>query len=233
MPLDPAPPEPVDRPARAVADPSRLRAVAVLLAAALLTALVWWWTGRPEDRSEVVSRIPADPVVPAAVSPSAATAPASVSAFPSAAPELVVDVRGAVRHPGVRRLPSGSRVLDAIEAAGGLRDGGHYGAVNLARPLVDGEQVVVGPVSGLGGQVPSVGSTAAGVSPGTPGAVLDLNTATQEQLEGLTGVGPVLAGEIVAWRTEHGRFTSVDDLLDVSGIGEKTLEGLRDQVRAG
>jgi competence protein ComEA len=142
---------------------------------------------------------------------------------------VVVDVAGRVRKSGLVRLPSGSRIADAIQAAGGALPGVDLSSINLARVLADGEQVVVGgpPVAG-GAAVPATGIGGAGASGGagsgvpTAASPLDLNTATLEQLQTLPGVGPVLAQRILDWRTGHGRFGSVDDLRNVSGIGERT-----------
>ena len=134
---------------------------------------------------------------------------------------IVVDVAGKVRRPGIATLPLGSRVVDALEAAGGARPGVRLGTLNLARVLTDGEQVVVG--------VPAPPGVAASAAD-APGAVLDgatpmvnLNSATQAQLEELPGVGPVTAQSILAFRSENGAFTAVDELLEVSGIGDATL----------
>jgi competence protein ComEA len=144
----------------------------------------------------------------------------------SAARQVVVDVAGRVRRPGVLRLPQGSRVVDAIRRAGGARHGVDLSALNLARVLTDGEQVVVGAAGSdaAGATTPSGdGSTAAG-------PLVDLNTATEEQLETLPGVGPVTAQKILAWRQAHGAFTNVDELLEVDGIGDKTLADLTPYV---
>lgn len=144
------------------------------------------------------------------------------SPSPTTQPEVVVHVAGQVRRPGVVRLPAGSRVADAVRAAGGLRHDGRLGATNLARVVVDGERI-------------EVGEDRAATTPGAPGAVaagpLDLNSATAEQLDGLPGVGPVTAAKILAWRAAHDRFTSVDELAEVPGIGPKTLAELRPHVR--
>lgn len=167
----------------------------------------------------------ARPAVPAGVRP-----PGPTPAVESAG--VVVHVVGRVRRPGVRRLPGGSRVADAIGAAGGAAPGAATGRLNLARRLVDGEQVVVpgpgDPVAPVAAGDPGGGSGAGGA--GGPAAVVDLNAATQAQLDALPGVGPVLAGRILAWRTEHGRFTRVDELGEVAGIGPKALERLRPLV---
>jgi competence protein ComEA len=170
---------------------------AVAVAALLLTgAVVWRARPRPVDLAP-------PPVV---------TAPSAAAAA------LVVDVAGDVRRPGLVRLPAGSRVADAIAAAGGLRPGATTEGLNLARRLTDGEQVLVG-------AAPS-GAPAAAASPG----LVNLNTATAEDLDALPGVGPVLAERIVAWRDAHGPFASVDQLREVSGIGERKFADLRDRV---
>jgi competence protein ComEA len=153
----------------------------------------------------------------------------AVTSLPTPAPDLVVHVTGAVRRPGLVELPAGSRVDAALSAAGGATHKADLASVNLARRLVDGEQIVVlrkgrstAPPGGASG--PPADASA---SPGQP---VDLNTATLEQLDGLPGVGPVLAQRIIDWRTEHNRFSSVDELTEVSGIGERTLADLRPLV---
>ncbi|WAA64677.1 ComEA family DNA-binding protein [Microbacterium oxydans] len=136
--------------------------------------------------------------------------------------ELYVHVLGAVARPGLYVLELDARLVDALAAAGGTTDDADLAAVNLARVLEDGEQVMV----------PTVGA-----APGTPGAAppgdgrIDLNTADQAALETLPRIGPALAERIISWREENGRFRAVDDLLAVPGIGEKLLAGLRDGVR--
>ncbi|BDZ46617.1 ComEA family DNA-binding protein [Naasia aerilata] len=150
---------------------------------------------------------------PATVVPVLApTAPAAQDAV------VLVHVLGAVRRPGLYPLPAGSRVVDALAAAGGLAEGADAAGVNLARRVADGEQL----------RVPVAGEVAAPTS-GEPERV-DLNTATEEQLATLPRIGPSLAARIVEWREEHGSFSSADDLLQVSGLGQKTVDGLRDLV---
>lgn len=148
------------------------------------------------------------------------------AAGPTGAPvdgqQVVVSVAGRVRRPGLVRLPAGARVDDAIRAAGGATGG--LGLLNLARRLVDGEQVLVGVASG---GAPGAGGTS---GPGGGGSLLDLNAATAEQLDGLPGIGPVLAQRIVDWRTEHGRFAGVEQLREVPGIGESKFRQLRAKV---
>lgn len=137
---------------------------------------------------------------------------------------VVVDIVGQVRHPGVYTLSAGERVGDAVRAAGGVVTPSDVSVVNLARVLVDGEQI----------RVPKPGEavTAAPLAggPAASGGVVNLNTADTGTLDGLPGVGPVLAQRIVDWRAAHGRFSSVDELGEVSGIGEKLLGQLRSKV---
>ncbi len=158
------------------------------------------------------------------------------SGIPSSTPApLVVHVVGRVSHPGVIRLPPGSRVADAIAAAGGLATGAQTGRLNLAEPLADGSQVVVGPHAGEESTVRGPGSSGGGgvgaPADGQSSAQLDLNAATAEQFEALPGIGPVTARSIVDWRTQHQRFTSVDELQEVDGIGPKTFQKLAPMVR--
>jgi len=147
-------------------------------------------------------------------------------------PTIVVHVIGAVHHPGLVTLPEGSRVADAIDAAGGTTAKARLGELNLAQVLADGQQIVVGHddvVSEVRGPGVVAGTgTAATVGTSAP---IDLNTATVEQLEQLPGVGPVTAAAIIAWRTQHGRFTNVAELQEVDGIGPKTYARLAPLVR--
>jgi competence protein ComEA len=153
---------------------------------------------------------------------------------------LLVHVVGQVRHPGVVRLSSGSRVLDAVTAAGGAMPSADLNHLNLARVLVDGEQIVV-PKPGeivlgaSGTQGGGAGSTAGGsagsTAGGSAGGLVDLNTADASALDSLPGVGPVLSQRILDWRTAHGRFSSVDELGEVSGIGVKLLAQIGPRVK--
>ncbi|WP_336640177.1 ComEA family DNA-binding protein [Microbacterium sp. USHLN272] len=144
--------------------------------------------------------------------------------------ELYVHVLGAVEKPGLYVLAIDARIVDALAAAGGTTEEADLAAINLARIVTDGEQVVV-PV--VGATVPEPGSgTAPGSGSTAPGDDrIDLNSADQAALETLPRIGPALAERIISWRDENGRFQTVDDLLAVPGIGEKLLEGLRDGVR--
>ncbi|TAK69057.1 MAG: ComEA family DNA-binding protein [Actinomycetota bacterium] len=185
----------------------------------------WWWQGRPRE----VTRAPAAVV-------SGQPVAEKVTASPSpAVREVVVHVVGEVVRPGLVRLPAGSRVADAVGAAGGLRPGGHLGGANLARVLVDGEQLVIG-AGALPGRTTTdpdtvPGRTTTGPGTGAANAPLDLNAATTAQLEELPGIGPVLAGRIVAWREEHGAFTAVTELQEVSGVGDKVFAAIERLVR--
>jgi competence protein ComEA len=149
--------------------------------------------------------------------------PAPGASVSVAAPPLLVDVAGWVRRPGVYEFGAGARVIDAIEAAGGARPGAELRALNLAAPLVDGTQILV-PKEGEPAVPGAVPSTAAA------GGLVNVNTATAAELETLPGIGEVTAQAIIDHRTEHGPFTSVDQLLDVTGIGDVTLENIRDLV---
>jgi competence protein ComEA len=135
-------------------------------------------------------------------------------------PGAYVHVAGAVRRPGLYRVPAGARVAVAVRRAGGPARGAQLAAVNLAARLQDGQQVVV----------PGTGAAAAGgtaAAGGGEGAKVSLGSASAEQIEELDGIGPTLAEKIVAYRTEHGGFRSLDQLRQVDGIGEKRLEALK------
>lgn len=203
--------------------------------AAVAMALLAWSVVRSSDpgdlapaRADVDGDARGAPLT-ALATPAAGTVPTPSGTSPGGtstpAGEVVVDVAGKVRRPGIVRLPTGSRVVDALEAAGGPRRGVDLTGLNLARILVDGEQVVVGQ--------PAPPGPAAGATPGaTPvgGTLVNLNTATQAELESLPGVGPVTATSILDWRAEHGAFSSVDELLEVSGIGDATLAEIAPHV---
>lgn len=180
--------------------------VLVTIAVAAGVLLTWWLLSeRPRTST------------PEPVSLSADT---SASASPSG--ELVIDVVGKVKRPGIVTLPAGSRVHEAVAEAGGVRGKADTSTLNMARVLTDGEQIIVGDAPAAGG--PSAGG------PPAAGARISLGTATLEQLDTLPGIGPVTAQAILDHQSEHGPFTSVDDLLDVKGIGEKTLSDIRDRV---
>lgn len=197
--------------------PARILVGGVAAIGALLVGL---WLTRPPAAPPEVS-------LPFASTTSSLTDSAST---PTTAGHLLVHVAGAVRLPGVHELPAGSRVIDAIEVAGGLAADADGSRLNLAAPIADGERVYVLRVGEAAPPpVASIGpGSAAGASPTGP---IDLNAADEAALDSLPGVGPATAAAIVAHRAQIGRFTSVDQLLDVRGIGAAKLEAIRDLVR--
>lgn len=210
-------------------------ALTVVLVAAAVLAGQHFWTGRVQSvrAPEVVRAAP----LGAARAAGGTAGPRGVVA--GAGAPIVVDVSGKVREPGVHRLPAGSRVADALQAAGGVRPGTKTEGLNRARFLVDGEQVVVGgavppPGAVVGGAVGSAGVGTGGSVGGAvaaPAAPVPLNTATVEQLDTLPGVGPVLAQHIIDYRTQHGGYRSVDELREVNGIGDRRFADLRNLVQ--
>jgi competence protein ComEA len=213
-------------------DPGRRAALAVgaaVVVAALATG-IWLLTQRPRAVAVPTSSPAPSTAAPLLGSGSASAVPRA-SASPSVAAELVVDVAGKVRHPGLYRLPTGSRVDDAVHAAGGALPGTNLVSLNLAAKVADGQQIVVGVPGGAGGGVPGQPAGSPGAAAGgSPGGAVNLNAATIEQLESLPGVGPVLAQHILDWRTAHGGFTSIGQLQDVSGIGPAKFAAIKDLV---
>jgi competence protein ComEA len=199
-----------------VVEPARLRfgpwnraswrGLIALLIVVCLIAGWWWWSGRPTAVIEA----------PMVIAEGAAVA----GIDPVLSETVVVHVVGAVRKPGLVELPTGSRVADAVDAAGGVRNDKALASVNLARTLVDGEQVILDPQ----GAASSGGSGAAG-------GLLSINQASASEFEALPGIGPVLAQRIVDWRTTNGSFRSIDDLGEVSGIGDSIMKQIRSLVR--
>jgi competence protein ComEA len=191
--------------------------------AVLVAGLVAWWLLRP------------GPEPPELSLPMARPAPTATSPPPTTAPDLAVHVTGHVATPGVYRLGPAALVQDALAAAGGPTAAADLERLNLAAPLADGMQIwvpgvdedppsVVGPAGPPAGAVPASGAEEA-----TP-AVVDLNAATAADLESLPGVGPATASAILAHRDQHGPFSSVDDLIEVRGIGPAKLEAIRPLV---
>ncbi|MEW2046022.1 ComEA family DNA-binding protein [Streptomyces sp. NPDC005476] len=213
-------------------------ALTVLLVVAAGFAVQHFWVGRVQPvRAPQVVRAAA-PYDAGAMNPAvgSGTSAGQQRAGGTAGAEIVVDVSGKVRKPGIHRLPAGSRVIDALGAAGGVRPGTDTDGLNRARFLVDGEQVVVGgPAPQAGAAGTGTGSQAAGPhgpgAGGGPPVPVSLNTATVDQLDTLPGVGPVLAQHIVDHRAQHGGFRSVDELREVDGIGERRFADLRNLVR--
>ena len=188
-----------------------LAGLAVVLLAVLGGAGLWYSRSLPRPIDVAVTPS-ATPVVDPSV-----VASASLAAMP-----LIVDVAGWVQEPGVYEFAAGDRVIDAVERAGGARDGADLSLLNLAAALTDGQQILV-PKEGQAVAVP-------GTVPGGATGQVNINTADPVALETLNGVGEVLAAAIVTYRDENGPFTSVDQLEEVPGIGPATLEELRDQV---
>lgn len=208
-------------------------ALSALLVLVLGFAVQHFWAGRtqPVRAPEVVrAAVPGGEGAEAADSPTSAPAAAAARSGGPAAPEIVVDVGGKVRQPGIHRLPAGSRVEDALRAAGGVRPGTKTDALNRARFLVDGEHLLVG-APAPPGAAPAGGDPGAAAAAGSPSAPVSLSTATLDQLDGLPGVGPVLAQHIIDYRTRNGGFRSVDELREVNGIGDRRFADLRDRVR--
>lgn len=195
--------------------PAHLAVVAVLVALGL--AVTTWWVVRAEPGQPAV---PAEPPGAPADGLISMAPPTGASGSPAGAGgPITVDVAGKVRRPGIAVLDSGSRVVDAIEAAGGVRPGVDTSSLNLARLLIDGEQVVVGVRAAA---VPPLAPQPPG-APLATGPLVNLNLAAQAELETLPEVGPVTAQAILAWRDQHGGFTDVAELLEVDGIGDATL----------
>ncbi|WP_084262280.1 ComEA family DNA-binding protein [Actinomadura formosensis] len=203
---------------RAMPEKSHVRTLVLIGVVAALVAAGYLWLARPRPDDRAVPAASAsltDPRPAVSVSPAAASSP------------VVVHVLGKVEHPGVITLPSGSRVAEAIKAAGGVRPGAKTGTLNLARTLVDGEQIPVG----VPRPTPPPGAAPSAGPSGAPGTPLDLNTATPDQLDDLPGVGPVLAQRIVDYRAQHGGFRSIDQLQEVNGIGARRFADLKPMVR--
>jgi competence protein ComEA len=198
--------------------------LAVLVAVAVIAGVVWYRIG-----------VGGDEAPPRRVTAATAGQPAVgvVSSSTTAARDaLVVHVAGAVATPGVVELSAGSRVIDALEAAGGAADDADLDRLNLAAKVADGQRVLVQRVGD-----PAVGATATGDGAGTPsgesttaGGLVNVNTATQLELEALPGIGPALAAAIIDEREQRGGFRSVQELRDVRGIGEKRFAALSDLV---
>jgi competence protein ComEA len=204
---------------RVLLGPAQLAVVALLVAVGLAVTAWWVVTSDPAP----VDDLAAAPVGAASTVPLLDEAqPATASAAPAT---VTVDVAGKVRRPGITVLDSGARVVDALEAAGGVRGGVDVAGLNLARVLVDGEQILVGVPP-----VPGVAASAPTPSGGPPAVLVNLNTADATQLDSLPEVGPVTAESILSWREEHGGFASVDELLEVDGIGEATLARIAPHV---
>lgn len=253
---DPAPHRRVTR--------AHLSAIGVVLVLILVVVAVQLMRSRPTEIAAT------QPVLAASGSPQGSASPVNSTPDPNtmapATPSSIrVHVIGRVNDPGVHEISANGRIIDAIDAAGGMASGAHPGSLNMAQPVCDGCQILI-PASGNGKVIaPSGvqggggsldGQPAPGGAPGGSGALagaaaapgvvngaaatqggpasgdlVDLNTATVEQLQTIDGVGPVMAERIFTWRQEHGRFTSVDELQEIDGIGPKKFAKLKDRVR--
>lgn len=228
--------------ARVRADPGRAGAIGLAIVAALAVLVTVFTLLRDRPAPVMSAKLPPVEKVSTAGPRSSATPGAAQP--PSPDRPVVVSVVGLVHTPGLVTLAPGARIADALSAAGGAVNGADTIGLNMARPLGDGEQIVVGlaPVPGqptaLGSSVATGTTPTSKASPSAPGSVkpkpgqvVDLNTATVQELDALPGVGPVTAAAIVAWRQSNGKFTSVDQLAEVEGIGPARLEKLRALVR--
>ena len=189
-----------------------LAGLVLVVVATLLGAGLWYTRSLPRPVDIAAPAHATSPVMSAGAVPFASPTPSPVP--------IIVDVAGWVRKPGVYEFTSGDRVIDAVNRAGGARNGADLTTLNLAAPLTDGTQIVV----------PKPGATApSGTGTTTTGGatIININTASETDLETLPGVGPVTAAAIIDYRTQNGPFATVDDLVDVSGIGPATLEEMR------
>ncbi|MGI9612652.1 MAG: helix-hairpin-helix domain-containing protein [Acidimicrobiales bacterium] len=212
-------------------DHLRDRPIASTLVATALVAIAAfaWWLGRPGPVAPVEARIPQVSNVPAQPEgPSTATVASVSSDIEEELDELLVHVAGAVHRPGIVTLDAGSRIGDAVAAAGGPTPDADVHRLNLAAPVTDGLQVRV-PVEGEPVAATGIAPEVASQSDGQP-ARIDVNSASEAELEALPGIGPSLAAAIAEWRRVNGPFTTVDDLLRVPGIGPAKLDGLVDHV---
>lgn len=219
------------------ADPARAGGIALAVVAVLAVLITVFTLIRQHPAPIASANLP--PVETVSTPPST-SAPVAAPAAPAApgGESVVVSVVGLVQQPGLVTLTPGARVADAVSAAGGALRGADTVGLNLARHLADGEQIVVG-IATPAGHPAALGSSVGGAparsgppaAPAKPVGPVDLNTASVEEFDALPGVGPVMAAAIVSWRTANGRFTSVDQLGEVDGIGPTRLEKLRPLVR--
>jgi len=210
-------------------------AVAVVVMAVGVRYVVLPKTAGPEQAQGVVLAPVAALSQSGSQGPDGGGAAGSGTSSPSASPDVVVYVCGAVRLPGVVRLPAGARVTDALEVAGGPTGKAELAAVNLAAPVADGQQIVV-PEKGAAQAVttaPASGSTSGGLASAAaagPAALVNINTASLEELDTLDGVGPSTAQKIVDYRTANGGFKTIDEIKEVPGIGDAKFAAMKDSI---
>jgi competence protein ComEA len=200
------------------------KALALVAVVAMLVAAYLAWRSRPHE-------VPVNTfAASAATSGTDGHDPSTTSPAASPSAMLVVAVEGKVKHPGLVRLPPGARIADAIAAAGGALPGTDLSFVNLAQKVVDGQLIVVGVAPPAGVATGSAGGTTGSAGAAGAGAPINLNSATEADLETLPGIGPALAQRIIDYRTQHGGFHSVDELRNVSGIGDAKFAEIKDLV---
>jgi competence protein ComEA len=199
---------------------SRGELIGLVVVVAVTMAGAGLWYVRSLPKPVTIAASAPQPAAPGAGPPTGAVASPT-------GPPIIVDVTGWVHEPGVYEFAQGDRVIDAVDRAGGAKNGADLSVLNLAAPLTDGTQVVVPKEGAAGSAAVAPGATGSGAA---SGGLININTASATEFETLSGIGEVLAGAIVDYRTENGPFASVDDLENVSGIGPATLEEIRDQV---
>ena len=204
--------------------PGGATVAALILVVVLIAAVGVWRHAASRERAQALAQSSSEREESGSVPVAAGTSP-SAPASAGERTDVVVYVSGAVASPGVLTLPATSRVIDAITAAGGATPEADLESINLARILIDGEQIRVGVV----GESPPVASAGTGTA---SGACVRLATATEDELQTLPGIGPALAQRIISYRSTHPRLTSVDELDDVPGIGPSLIEKIRPGVCA-
>jgi|GEM_PF-2930584 len=211
-----------------------LRALVVALLLALLGTVAWLSSQQPSTSATGAGPLP-QASASASGGPSSAVAPPASTPQPSGnsatvSEQSVVHISGAVTSPGVYTVPADSRVNDVVQMAGGMTQDADQAAINLAAPIADGDHVHIAAVGEV--PVPAAGGSGEQIQSGQAGGsdLVNINTATASELQELPGIGPVLADAIVAWREENGGFSSPEELMEVSGIGQATFAKLRDHV---
>ena len=207
---------------------------AAAIAILLVSGALFWYVRSLPSRVEIAASVPASGAPAGGAAASAVPSPTST---PTATATIYVHVAGRVRHPGVYAFHEGDRVIDAIRRAGGARSRADLRSINLASLLTDGEQIVVA-LRTPGAQVPQASGTSTGSTSGSEAGgvggdsteVVNLNTATLDELETLPGIGPVLGQRIVDYRDQHGPFGAIEDLMNVSGIGDVRFADLKPYI---
>ena len=207
--------------------PGGATVAALIIVVVLISAVGVWRHAASRERAQAFAQSSSEGEESESAPVAAGPSPSASASAGDNADDVVVYVSGAVASPGVLTLPATSRVIDAITAAGGATPEADLESINLARILVDGEQIRVGVV----GESPPPVSSAAGPTAGT-GTCVRLATATEDELQTLPGIGPALATRIISYRATHPRLSSVEELDDVPGIGPSLIEKIRPGVCA-